>query len=200
MTNDYFDYSKFIDVLSLVLSIGYHFKFSTKSIEKKIIESKYFKDFLDEEQSSILYKTDLEIAKEIYPEINEENIQPISYKEIEWTAMMYGHILKKTKLNFETVFIYISIQKAYETFTIYHEMSFSQSLDYFLNLRKESVISRRAKILKITTKELAESCGVSMSTINFLRTRKSDISKLNVGSAYKISKVLNISLETLLSN
>lgn len=199
MTTNYFDYSKFVNTLSFVLSIGYHFKFSTKSIEKRIVDSKYFSNFLRDEKTSDMYKSDIEIAKEIYPDITQK-IEYISYNEIEWASMVYGYILGKTNLNFETLFIYLPIQKLYEMFPIYHEMDINKCLTYFNELRNISVISIRMKALKITNAELSAATGLSTSSINFLRNRKTDIKKVAFQSAMNLAKALRLSTETLLNN
>lgn len=199
MTTNYFDYFKFVNTLSFVLSVGYHFKFSTKSIEKRIVDSKYFSNFLKDEKTSDMYKSDIEIVKEIYPDITQK-IEYVSYNEIEWASMVYSYILDKTNLNFETLFIYLPIQKIYEMFPIYHEMDINKCLTYFNELRNISVISIRMKALKITNAELSAATGLSTSSINFLRNRKTDIKKVAFQSAMNLAKALRLSTETLLNN
>lgn len=200
ITSDYFEYSKFVNVLSFVFSNGYHFKFATKAIEKRIVDSKYFTGFLKDQKTTNLYKSDIEVVEEIFPEIPKENINFVAYNEIEWSSMVYAYLLDKTGLNFETIFIYLPIQKVYEMFPLYHEMDINKCLTYFNELRKESVIAKRMKALKLTNAELSKRTGLSPASINFLRNRKTDIRKVAFQSAINIANELRISTETLLNN
>lgn len=200
MTIDYYDYSQFVNTLSFVLSLGYRFKFATKAIEKRIVESNYFSNFLHDGKTSNLYKSDVEVAKEIYPELQKDKISFVSYNEIEWASMVYAYILDKTNLNFETLFIYLPIQQLYEMFPVYHEMDINKCLVYFEELRSVSIISKRMKALRITNADLAKATNLSTSSINFLRNKKTDIRKVGFQSAVNLAKALRISTETLLNN
>ncbi|MBQ0008744.1 MAG: helix-turn-helix transcriptional regulator [Firmicutes bacterium] len=200
MTNNYFEYSKFVDVLSFVLSTGYHFNFSTKAIEKRIIESNYFNKILNDEKTSDLYKSDIDVVKEIYFDIPEEKINFVTYNEIEWASMVYAYLLDKTNYNFETILIYLPIQKVYEMFPVYHEMDINKCLTYFNELKQVSIISKRMKALKLTNKVLSEQTNLSTSSINFLRNRKTDIRKVAFQNAISLAKALKISTDTLLNN
>ncbi|MCQ2802066.1 MAG: helix-turn-helix transcriptional regulator [Bacilli bacterium] len=202
MSNDYYNYQKYIDDLTSVLSVGYFYKYNYETIQQRIINSKYFQVINNEILPSEAYLTTNEILSDIYfdSEINEltENIY---YRELEWVSTSYINIVKNTSLNFETIFLYAPISEMEVMFKLYHEMDFNKLLKWFNECRnKTSLISIRMKQLKITSNELASECGLSFSMINSLRSRKRDIKKLDVEHALKLAKALNIEVETLLNN
>jgi len=199
--NDYYNYKKSIDDLTSVLSISYFYQYSWKSIENRIIESKYFSlltsDFIDGES----YISTLDLLKKIFPDANVEEVTNVYYNELEWVATMYVNIIKETSLNFETIFIYLPIEEAIKMYKLYHEMDISISLERFLQLKKStSLIKIKMKEMKITNIVLAEKSGLSKSMIDALKNRKRDIKKLDLMHGIILSKILNVKVETLLNN
>lgn len=199
--NDFFNYKKSVDDLSLVFSIAHFYQYSWKVIEKRIIDSKYFSLFNSDFLNAESYKTSVEILQEIFPDADTEELCNISYNELEWVATMYVNILRKTDLNFETIFAYLPIEEGIKMYSLYHEMDFSQSLDRFLELKSQtSLMKVKMKQLKMTNQELSKRCGLSQSMIDALKNRRRDIKKLDLANGVKISYALHISVETLLNN
>lgn len=200
MNNDYFNYKKCIDDLTLVLSYGYFHKYSFKVIEKRIIESKYFSLFNSSFLESKSYINDVELLKEIYfdSKMDEYNF---SYNEIEWISTMYVYLISKTNYNFETLFIYIPLKEALKMYKLYHELDLNDSLIYFNELQnKSSIIDMCIKVYKLSNKEVADRVGLSSSTIDALRNRRRDIKKVDIYHALKLANVLKINISTLLNN
>lgn len=200
MTNDYLSHSKLIDYFCFVLSVGYKHHFPTTVVESRICKSPFFKLVLNGSETSLYETNDLSLIKQIFPEIPAET-QYFSYIETEWCAEMYIYLLDQTGLSLETIFAFLPLQKAYEMFFLYHELDLSQSKKYFDEMRiNTSLISLRMKQLKLKNNEVAEATGLSASTINSLRNKKLNASKLNLNSAVLLSRILRIDVETLLEN
>ena len=202
MNNDYFNYIKFVNDLTSILSIGYYYEYSFKVIEKRICNSAYFSCFNKEILTSIAYKDTNSLIKDFYYDIGVcEKPTNFEYKEFEWVSMIYINIIKNTSLNFETIFCYLPIEKALAMFEIYHELDMNKMIDYFVEERKKaSIISKRMKSLGLTIGFVSNECGLSSSMIGALKNRKKDIKKLGFESAIKLSNILQISCETLLNN
>lgn len=201
MNNDFYNYQKSVNDLTLVLSLAYFHHFSFKAIEKRIVQSKYFSLFTSDFINKESYATSYDILKEIFPDVDiDENID-IFYNELEWVSMMYIYIISKTNFNFETIFCYIHINDAIKMYKLYHEMDLSLSYDEFNKLRKEkSIIKIRMKELEYTNEFVSKNVNLSYSMINSLKNRKRDIKKVDVNSALKLANLLKINVETLINN
>lgn len=201
MNEDFYSYNKVINDLTDVLSIAYFYKFSMPVIEKRIVESKYFNALSGSDLENHVFVSTKELLKEIFPDVETSDSQGIYYNELEWASTMYINILKKTNLNFETIFCYIGIEDSLRMFKMYHEIDLSNSLDKFEEARKQkSIIKIKMKELKITNDELSKETELSSSMINALKNRKRDVKKLDVYHAIKLAKSLKIGIETLLNN
>ncbi|MCQ2793667.1 MAG: helix-turn-helix transcriptional regulator [Bacilli bacterium] len=200
MSNDYFNYQKCVDDLTAVLSIGYFFKYSTDVIEKRISNSKYFANFNKDFFSSESYISTDEVIESIYFDADiDDNTKIIVYNELEWVSMMYIHIIKETGLGFEAIFCYAPIEKASSMYHLYHELDFSKCVEWFYEqMKKESIIKIAMKRLHLTNEYVSSKTNISSSMIDALKNRRRDVRKLDVERAIKLSKTLNINIETLL--
>lgn len=201
MNEDFYSYNKVINDLTDVLSIAYFYKFSMPVIEKRIVESKYFNALSGSDFENHVFISTKELLNEIFPDVETSDSQGIYYSELEWVSTMYINIVKKTNLNFETIFCYIGIEDSLRMFKMYHEIDLSNSLEKFEEARKQkSIIKIKMKELKITNDELSKETELSSPMINALKNRKRDVKKLDVYHAIKLAKSLKIGIETLLNN
>lgn len=197
---DYFNYTKSLNDLALVLSVGHFYKFTAKSVEKRIIDSKYFSLFTSDFLNAESYKTSDIIVKEIFPEHNVTDYDHL-YNECRWASMMYLFLLEKTKFNFETLFTYIGIDEAFRMFKIYHEIDFTHSYNRFMELYKaKSIIKSKMNAYGFTNEEMSKKTLISLSMIDALKNRRRDAKKLELEKALKLSEALHIHVETLLNN
>ena len=200
MNNSVLDYTKRINDLTLVLSIGSFFKYSPKVVEKRIITSKYFSLFNNDLLEIKSYISSSILVKEIFPEINIDDFNN-TFVEFEWIAMMYLYIIDKTGFNFETLFTYIDIETALQMFKIYHEMDLSASYDRFTELyHTKSIVKSKMSQLGLTNLEVSMQTSISLPMIDALKNRHRDIRKLEVQKALMLANTLNIQIETLLNN
>ena len=202
MNNDYFNYQKCVDDLTAILSIGYFFKYSTEVIEKRISESKYFNNFNKDFFTSESYISTDEIIETIYFDADiDENTKNVTYNELEWVSMVYINIIEDTGLGFEAIFCYAPIEKVIMMYRLYHEMDFSQSVQWFNEERnKVSIIKVLMKRMNMTNDYVSSKTNISLSMIDALKNRRRDIKKLDVERALALANTLNIKIETLLSN
>lgn len=202
MNNDYFNYQKCVDDLTAILSIGYFFKYSTEVIEKRISESKYFNNFNKDFFTSESYISTDEIIESIYFDADlDENTKNVTYNELEWVSMVYINIIEDTGLGFEAIFCYAPIEKVIMMYHLYHEMDFSQSVQWFNEERnKASIIKVLMKRMNMSNDYVSSKTNISLSMIDALKNRRRDIKKLDVERALALANTLNIKIETLLSN
>lgn len=188
-----------IETLALVLSCGYTHKFNGEVIEKRIANSSYFISIENSKENSFIYKTADSIVRNIYFDIELSNDDFKLYNQSLWLSELYIRIQKETKMTFEAIFIYLPIDKGYEMFVLYHEMDFSQAVDYFISLReKRSILSILMKNKGISIGTLSDASGLSYSMISSLKRREKDITKVSASNFIQISSYLGVRPETLL--
>ena len=197
---DYYNYKKCLNDLTLIFSVGHFYRFTSKTVERRIINSKYFSlfnsDFLDPHS----YITSEALVKIIYPEHNVTDFSH-TFVELEWCAMMYLFLISKTQFNFETLFLYIDIDEATRMFKVYHEMDLTHSYNRFMELYKgKSIIKAKMNKLGLSNEEVSSKTSISLSMVDALKNRRRNIKKLEVEKAVKLAKVLDIQIETLLNN
>lgn len=198
---EYYNYQKFVNDLSATLAVGIKAEYSLKLIESRIAKSNYFITINNDFSDAINFITTQTLVTSLFPEVNALSFLESNYVVCEWMANMYIYIISNLNINFETLFLYIPIEKALKMFDLYHEMDFSASLDLFNNLKQEkSVISIRMKQLKLSNSDISILTNISLPMINSLRNRKRDITKLDVKRAMLLAKALHISLDTLMNN
>ncbi len=200
MNSTYFNYQKCVNDLTLVLSVGNFYKFSPKVVEKRIVNSEYFSLFNNELLDAQGYISSSTLLKNIFPEIIVSDFKN-TYIEFEWVAMMYLFLIDKTGFNFETLFLYINIETALQMFKIYHEMDFSASYNRFKELyNAKSIIKIKMNLFGLTNDEVSKQTSISLSMIDALKNRRRNIKKLELEKAFKLSKLLDIKIETMLNN
>lgn len=190
--------SDIIDTLGEILSIAYHHEYATSVIESRIAHSPFFIAIEQNIDSPTLYMSSSKLINSIFYDIKIDGKIEL-FNQTLWAAELYIRIQDKTHLTFEAIFLYLPLEKAYEMYSVYHEMDFSQSVNYFMSLKKEnSVLSMAMRKNKINGHELAKCCNLSYPTISALRQEKRDINKVQAKSLYKISNCLHLRLESLL--
>lgn len=190
--------SDIIDTLGEILSIAYHHKYATSVIESRIAHSPFFIAVEQNIDSPTLYMSPSKLINSIFYDIKVDGKIEL-YNQTLWAAELYVRIQDKTHLTFEAIFLYLSLDQAYQMYPIYHEMDFSQSVNYFMSLKKEnSVLSMAMRKNKVDGYELAKYADLSYPTISALRQEKRDINKVQAKSLYKISNYLHLRLESLL--
>ena len=195
MLND----DEIINTLAIVLSIGHAYKYSEEAIMKRIAYSHYFSCIEKNKDDPILYVDEQSLISSIYYDANIASYDSILYNQSLWLSELYVRIQRQTNMTFEAVFLYLPLNKGYGMFPLYHEMDFSQGVDYFLSLlHNQSILSLIMKKKALSIDEVAKASGLSYVMISSLKQRKKDISKVAASNLLAMASYLGVKTETLI--
>ena len=188
-----------IKTLSVILSFGYESKFFSKVVEKRIAKSPYFIAVEADNDETILYSDVQKTLASIFYDADTSKYKYNLYAWCVWVSELYLIIQEKTKMTFEAIFMYLSLDDGLKIFPVYHEMDFSQAVALFEErLKKHSVLYHAMKRRGISVSELAKVSGLSYSMISALRNRKKNIGRVAADNFLKIATYLGTRPETLL--
>lgn len=188
-----------IEVLASILSCGNYYKFSDEVIMKRIAYHPFFIMVEKEKESSVLYQNIDTTVNEIFYDIDLSQYDYRIYNQSLWLAELYVNIHKQTKMTFEAIFLYLPLAKGYSMFPLYHEMDFSQGVDYFISLtEKQGLIALLMKKKGISVVELAKKSGLSYVMTSKLKRREKDISKVAASNYLNLVSCLDVRPETLI--
>ena len=195
MLND----DEIINTLAIVLSIGHAYKYSEEAIMKRIAYSLYFSCIEKNKDDPILYVDEQSLISSIYYDANIASYDSILYNQSLWLSELYVRIQRQTNMTFEGIFLYLPLSKGYRMFPLYHEMDFSQGVDYFLSLlHNQSILSLIMKKKALSIDEVAKASGLSYVMISSLKQRKKDISKVAASNLLAMASYLGVKTETLI--
>ena len=191
-SNYLYDY---VNLLERVFSFGYKTNYSTSAIERAISYSSFFQK-IEKNESPII--NDSLLLTALFQE-NSINLEVIPvYNQCLWAAEAYLRIQNECHLSFEAIFIYITINKMYDYFPLYHEMDFSHIVKEFLSLyEKKSVFSLLLEKYNFALNNVSNDIGISYETLYSLKQRRRDIKKISVETGKAIADYFNVRLETL---
>lgn len=193
-------YTKTVNILETLFSIGYDKKISYSSLEKRISISKYFIS-LEKNRFyySIFYKNNIEIINEILFDISLKEDVFHHYNQTLWCAEAYMYLFKNTHFTFEALFLYFPLKEMYRMFPIYHEMDFTK-LTQRLNIliKEKSILRVILESRKISLKELSTKTNISVDTLSSFKYQRRDITKLDAYRLILLSDALYVRPETLL--
>ena len=187
------DVSGVSSLLSCVFFYGFSHKYSSETIEKKIISNKHINDLEDGDSSFLIRETTENIIASIFElEINGNELIKTNPLAL-WLGELYTKIFFSFNKPFSFIFLYLSINKAIEMFPLYHEMDFSQSLLRFEELiSKQSILTILLKKKKMSVRELSELTGINANTLTNYTRDNEYIYNAKFDSIYKISRILKV--------
>lgn len=189
------DLSKISSLLSSLFFYGFSSGYSSKTIEEKILKSEFING-LEKGDASCLCRGNLEsivgdIFKVSIP--NDEIIKtnPLSL----WLGEIYTRLFFTFNKSFSFIFLYLPLSEAEKIYPLYHEIDFSQVIDYFAKLTKqETILTLLLKKHKLSARELSVLTGVNYNTI-VSYTRDNDvIYNAKFDSIFKISQILDVNI------
>ena len=198
LSDDYFD--KYVYVLGYLFSRSSFENYTFDSIQKTIAYSKLADELESSNITTIAFSSSESIYRMLFPEHDNKGFSYNPYDQFGWLGYLYVHLFLKFNLTFELLFIILPIEKALNMYRLYHEMDIEQSYKYFESLVKHSYLDSIMEYRNISTKELSSLSGLSMSTVNMLRYNKRDISKTESQNLYRLSRVLNVKMTSLVTN
>lgn len=197
LSDDYVE--KYINALSYLIGRSHHEGYSFDYIEKSIAYSISINELEKSNITIFAFSSIEKIYNHIFP-TNDNDYVFSMYDIFGWVGYTYMHLFLNLEITFEALFNIIPIQDMLNLYNLYHEMSFSQMIDYTKEKMKYSILDIVMKRKNISNRELSNNTNVSISTINALRYGKRDISKLEANKLLLISRYLNVKMETLLPN
>ena len=195
--NDNYLY-EYANILERVLSFSYKNKYSLNATERAISYSPFFQ--LVEKGDGVIAPIvdDSLLIKQLFPEINCLLKDVPVYVQTLWAAESYLRIQEATQLTLECIFLYIPIQKMYDYFPLYHEMSFSQIVDEFERLYQErSVFSILVDKYHFHLIDVSEKCSCSYNVLFSYKQRRRDIKKASVELVSKLANIFHVRIETI---
>lgn len=192
--------TKYQDTLSYILERAVFEKYSLDYIEKTIAYSKPFLEFEKSNITQIAFSSQEYIYHELFPLKDNDDFYADYYGPFGWAGFMYIKLFFDLRITFETLFIIFPIEKMLASYHLYHEMEYSQLLRYVKSLIAFSYLNMIMKKKNISSNDLSNNTGISMSTINALRYEKRDINKVEANKLLKMSSALNVRMESLLTD
>ena len=123
----------YVNCLERVLAVAYKRQYSLNALERLISYSPFFQKI--ERDSLVAPIIDEHILiNGFFPYVKVDLDDLPTYNQCLWAAESYLRIQKETGLTFEAIFLYCPIKKMYEQFNVFHEMDFSQIINYFKEL------------------------------------------------------------------
>ena len=197
LSDDYVD--KYANTLSYLIGRSYHEGYSFDYIEKSIAYSLPISELEKSNVTIFAFSSFEKIYHNIFPDKDNDYVFSI-YDIFGWVGYTYMHLFLNLEITFEALFYIIPIQEMLNLYNLYHEMSFSQIVDYAKEKIKHSILDVVMKRKEISNKVLLNKTNISISTINALRYGKRSIAKLEADKLLLLSHALKVKMETLLPN
>lgn len=193
--NYIYEYSS---LLERVFSYAHKNLYSTSAIEKSIAYSSFFQSIEKSGASISKTITENKLIESVFNIANLDSSDVPQYNQCLWAAEAYLRIQLKTKLTFECIFLFLPIKKMYEMFDLYHEMDFSQTVQCFNDIFNSSnTLSKLLENNNITITQLSKETGISVNSLYSLKTKRRNISAMDVLNASKIASFFRVRIETL---
>lgn len=181
-----------------VLSAGYKLNYSLSALERAISYSRFFQSIENDDKTLPPIINDHNLINEIFSddEIDLDNIP--TYNQCLWAAEAYLRIQGESHLTFEAIFLYLPIGKIYDLFSVYHEMDFSQIVQYFMSLiENKTVFALLIEKYNYSIKDVSKATGIHYATLFSLKQGHRDMKKTSIEVVNKLATLLRVRLETL---
>lgn len=181
-----------------VLSAGYKLNYSLSALERAISYSRFFQNIENDDKTLPPIINDHNLINEIFSddEIDLDNIP--TYNQCLWAAEAYLRIQGESHLTFEAIFLYLPIGKIYDLFSVYHEMDFSQIVQYFMSLiENKTVFALLIEKYNYSIKDVSKATGIPYATLFSLKQGHRDMKKTSIEVVNKLATLLRVRLETL---
>ena len=196
-SDDYIN--KYCDTLSYLIGRSYQERYSFDYIQKRISYSSLINELEKSNSTLIAFSSMEKIYSDIFKDYDNDYEFNI-YDMFGWIGYTYMHLFLSLQITFEALFYLIPIDEMMNLYKLYHEMDYSQVLDYVKNKVDHSLLNVVMSKKEISSKSLSDKTGISVATITALRYGKRDINKLEAHKLLLIANALNVKMETLLPN
>ena len=189
---------KYCDTLSYLIERSIREQYSFNHIERSIAYSMMVNELEKCDVSIIAFSSSENIYHQIFPlKDNDGFIQDI-YSRYSWVGYIYIHLFLDLDITFESLFFIIPIDEMLSLYHLYHEMDYSQTLNYVKDKIEYTILDVIMKKKKISSSRLSSLTNIPISTIKALRYSDRDINKLEASKLLSIAKCLNVKMKSLL--
>lgn len=196
MIYTYYDYlNKYQKVVTYLIANASKKGFAFPYIQRAIAYSDTFSEFEKSNVTSIAFDSVEKIYLNIFG--YQDSFEADDYGIYGWIGYAYIDLFLTYKVTFELMFYVLPIEEMINKYPVYHEMSITQLRDVFQSRIRYSLLDALLKAKQISTKRLAETSGVSESTLRAIRYGSRNIDNLEFKSVIRIADTLNIKIESL---
>ena len=183
--------------------------FEPTLFSKLFVQSGYADQFERGNPAIVTGMSGIELAKNVitYAYPNREFPERIFSEErsnIYWSGWALAEYQWMTCKRFKDIFSRISFIEIISMYKVYHEMDMEHFIED-MNKKYDSITQEtRLKTIRehrgISQTELATLSGVKLRSIQMYEQKVNDIDKAQVGTVYKLSRVLGCTIEDLLES
>ena len=178
-------------------------------VAKLFVQSGYGDKFERGNPAIVAGMSGIELAKRVityaYPnkEFPEKTFSE-DRSNVYWAGWALAEYQWVTRKRFKDIFSKISLTEIISMYSVYHEMDIEHFIED-MNKKFDSIeLETRLKTIRenrgISQTELAKLSGVKLRSIQMYEQKVNDIDKAQVGTIYKLSRVLGCTIEDLLEN
>ena len=184
-------------------------QFDTNLFSKLFVQSGYADKFERGNPAIVAGMSGIELAKRVimyaYPNWEfPERIFSENRSNVYWAGWALAEYQWITSKRFKDIFSRVSLAEIISMYNLYHEMDIEHFVEDVTKRYNAIEQETRLKTIRenrgISQTELAKLSGVKLRSIQMYEQKVNDIDKAQVGTIYKLSRVLGCTIEDLLEN
>lgn len=184
-------------------------QFDANLFSKLFVQSGYADKFERGNPAIVAGMSGIELAKKVisyaYPNWKfPERIFSEGRSNVYWAGWALAEYQWTTCKRFRDIFSRISLVEIISMYSVYHEMDIEHFVEdmnkKYDAIEQESRLKTIRENRGISQTELSKLSGVSIRSIQMYEQKVNDIDKAQVGTVYKLSRVLGCTIEDLLEN
>ena len=184
-------------------------RFDANLFSKLFVQSGYADKFERGNPAIIAGMSGIELAKKVityaYPNWKfPERIFSEDRSDVYWAGWALAEYQWITCKRFKDIFSRVSLKEIISMYSVYHEMDIEHFVEDMTKKYNAIEQETRLKTIRenrgISQTELAKLSGVKLRSIQMYEQKVNDIDKAQVGTIYKLSRVLGCTIEDLLEH
>ncbi len=184
-------------------------KWDANLFSKLFVQSGYADKFERGNPAIVAGMSGIELAQKVityaYPNWKfPKRVIPEERSSVYWAGWALAEYQWMTSKRFKDIFSRISFSEIISMYGVYHEMDIVHFIDDMNKKYSGAEQETRLKVIRenrgISQTELAKLSGVKVRSIQMYEQKVNDIDKAQVGTVYKLSRVLGCTVEDLLEN
>lgn len=191
---NYIDIYKLKDKFAkLLCRLYFNANIGLEGITNKIIYSKYFNCFEENNIEEFIVLNYEDIAKKLFNSdlrfVGEDNYNAALY----WSGIQYINISLNLNIPLRQVFLLCPLNEMLTYFEVYHEMNNNVLIErYKKTISKKSILKRIRKDKGLTVKQLSFLSSISEMTIKYYEKENTNLFKASFENILSLTKALDI--------